>query len=233
MDYRNYHRDKAYLENESLFKNIFTKRFNIAKRFWDEPGKILDIGTSTGTMLDVFKEHGWETWGVEPSKSGFIAEKKGHKIIHDYFEKSDLKSNFFDMVILNHVLEHLDDPIEVLKKVYKVLKKGGIVFVDVPNFGGLSSKLLGRYWPYLAPEEHKQQFTKDRLKSVFRKSEFKVLHWESRSDIFEFANPFSELWLALTTLKKRFFRYLLVFPFSLLVTILNMGDSISMVGKKE
>lgn len=232
MDYKKYHRDRDYLENEGLFKNIFTKRFNILKRFIKQPGKVLDIGASTGTMLDVFKEHGWQTWGVEPSESALVAENKGHGIIHNYFEDVILKNNSFDLVILNHTLEHLDDPVGILTKVRRILRNSGTVFVDVPNFGSLSSKILKKCWPYLAPEEHKHQFTKQSLGQILKKSGFKVVHWESRSGIFEYANPFLELWQSGVGFKKRFFTDLITFPYSLFATFLNKGDSMSFVGKK-
>lgn len=227
MDYQKYHRDEDYLKNENLFRNIFTTRFNILKRFIKKPGKVLDIGTSTGVMLDIFKEHGWQTWGVEPSESALVASNKGHKVVHSYFEDATFNNNFFDLVILNHTLEHLDNPIGILTKAGRILKKGGIIFVDVPNFGGLSSKFLKKSWPYLAPEEHKHQFTKQSLSQILEKSGFNILYWKSRSGIFEYANPLREL------KRKRFLLDILLLPYSLIVTMLNMGDSMSFVAKKK
>lgn len=234
MDYKKYHRDKTYEENESHFKNIFKKRVEILKNL--EPkvkiGTVLDIGTSTGTMLDIFKEDNWKTRGVEPSLSYKVAEKKGHKILNTYFEKAKLPENYFDVVVMNHTLEHVDDAEVVLKKIYKILKKGGLVLIDVPNAGGFGSKILGDKWPYRLPKEHKYQFTKDSLKEIFSNANFKVIHFESRSGIFEFANPFSEIWEALIQKKKRFFTDLINIPYDIFVTFFDMGDSMTMVGKK-
>ena len=71
------------------------------------------------------------------------------------------------------------------------------------------------------------------LTSLLEKSGFKVIHWESRSGLFEYANPFLELWQALTGLKKRFFTDILTFPYALIATFFNAGDSISVIGKKD
>ena len=166
----------------------------------------------------------WETWGVDPSESAKVAGKKGHKIIRGFFETVSLPNGFFDLVILNHTLEHMDNPVQVLKKVHRILKKDGLVYVDVPNFGSLSSKILGKHWPYLVPEEHKHQFTKKALVQILEKSGFKVIHWESRSGIFEYAEP-------LKLNKKRLLKELFLLPYSLLATAFNMGDSISIMGK--
>jgi len=233
INYKKYHRDKTYKENESLFRNIFQKRYDIAKKFIIKPGKVLDIGTSTGTMLDIFKDNSWETWGVEPSQSSSVAIEKGHKIIKNYFEKAKLPKAYFDFIIANHTLEHMDDPILVLRKIHSLLKSGGIVYIDVPNAGGIASRILGKHWPYRLPLEHKHQFTRTSLSKIFIKAGFKVIHFESRSGIFEFANPVLELWSSLTTFKKRFFTNILTFPYALFANVSNSGDSMSMVGRKK
>lgn len=231
MNYKKYHRDKTYLENESHFRNIFSTRFKIAKHF-GKKGRVLDIGASTGIMLSIFKNDGWETWGVEPSESANAAKEGGHRIIKNYFEKAKLPKNFFDVVIMNHTLEHLDDPVLVLRRIYTLLKKEGILLVDVPNAGGLGSRLLGDKWPYRLPLEHKHQFTKVTLSKVFRDAGFEVVHFKSRSGVFEFGNPVLEIWESMIGMKKRFFTNLINIPYDILVTILNYGDSMTMVGKK-
>lgn len=222
----NYHRDRDYIKNKSTFRNIFQKRFELIKKYHLAGGTktVLDIGCSNGVFLDLFA--GSETWGVEPSGSGNVAKKKGHKIIKDYFEKAKLSKDYFNLVVLNHTLEHMDNPKQVLKKIDTVLKDEGIVFIDVPNHGSLSSKLLGKRWPYLLPLEHKSQFTKESLTKLLEDTGFKVLHWESRSGIFEYANPLKELG------RKRFLIDILTSPYCLVASALQMGDSMSFVARK-
>jgi len=224
IDYSLYHRDSDYRKFERTFRNIFQLRFNLISKYIKSPGRVLDIGASIGTFLSIYKDHGWEVLGIDPSRT--TATKKGIKIINGYIEEVKFPENYFDLVILNHTLEHLDNPVLVLKKVNKILKKGGIVFVDVPNAGGLGSKILGSKWAFRCPEEHKWQFTKKSLSSVFKKSGFEILYWESRSGIFEYANPLLEIY------RKRFLLDLVMAPYSLIVTLLNMGDSMSMIGRK-
>ena len=226
MRKENYHRDEDYVKYESLFENIFRKKVGLISSYHPRGGTCLEIGCSTGTMLDILKEKGCETWGVEPSGSGEVAKKKGHKILKTTFEKAELPRNYFELVILNHTLEHLDKPKQVLNKIYIVLKDGGILFIDVPNFGSLSSRILGKRWPYLLPKEHKHQFTKESLTKLLIENGFIILHWESRSGIFEYANPLKELG------RKQFVLDILAFPYSLSATLLGMGDSMSFIAKK-
>ncbi len=230
--YLKYHRDSDYQENEGLFKNIFAKRVGIVKKYITTPGRVLDIGASTGTMLDIFKETGWQTFGVEPSASAKYAVKKGHKITNDFFENAEFPREYFDLVIMNHTLEHVKDAAVVLNKIFKILKKNGIVLIDVPNAGGLGSRLMGPRWPYRLPLEHTYQFTKASLSKLIKDAGFKIVNFQSRSGLFEYASPFRELWRSLINFKKRFFVDLLLFPYSLLSTSFNMGDSMSIVAKK-
>ena len=232
INYDFYYRDDDYKKLESHFKNIFQKRVNIVKRFHKNPGVILEIGCSNGVMLDIFKKDGWETWGVEPSENAEYAIDKGHKILQTTFEKVNITPDYFDVVLLNHTLEHLVDPQKVLMKIHTLLKKQGIVFVDVPNFGSLSSQILRKHWPYLLPKEHNFQFTKDSLSKMLDKAGFEVIHFESRSGIFEFGTPLEEVKDSLTGLKKRFLIRIVSFAYDLVATIFNKGDSMSMVGKK-
>ncbi len=230
IDYRKYHRDQEYKENKKLFENIFKKRYRIISKFIDNPRTVLDIGCSNGIFLDLFKDS--ETWGVEPSKAGDRAQVMGHRVIKEYFEKARLPQNYFDLVIMNHTLEHVKDSEIVLAKIYRLLKKDGILFIDVPNARGLGARILKDKWPYKLPNEHTYQFTKESLFKIIEDSGFKILHWESRSGIFEFANPILDLWQSLFGLKKRFVVNVLSIPYSLITTFLNMGDSMSFVARK-
>lgn len=239
LSYTHYHRDADYEKFEKHFKNIFRKRFNLVKKYLNinkstnYTPRVCDIGASTGTMLDIFSKEGWETWGVEPSKSAGLAKSKGHKIIKSTLEKAKVPSKYFDAVVLNHTLEHVDNPLVVLKKVRDILKDRGIVLVDVPNFGSLSSALQKEKWSYLLPQEHNFHFTQKTLKAIFEKAGFDVIYSKSRSGICEFANPLEELLESLISLKKRFFTNVVGLPQSLIETTLNKGNSMSMIGTKH
>lgn len=226
MKIRNYHRDEDYKKYESLFENMFIKRVNLVSRFVKK-GKMLEIGSATGVMLKLFANKGWNVLGVEPSGSSSEAIKKGLRVLNVKFEDAKLSKDDFDLVVLNHTLEHMDNPELILNKISVLLKERGIIFIDVPNFGSLSSKLLGRKWPYLLPLEHKSQFTKEGLTKLLEESGFKILHWESRSGIFEFANPIKEL------SRKRFLMDIVTSPYALIATIIGMGDSMSFIAKKK
>lgn len=231
-DYKKYHRDEEYLEFETHFRNIFLKRVQIIEKFSPESGKVLEIGCSVGIFLTILKEKGWEVWGVEPSKSANVAGKKGIKVVNKIFEKATLPNSYFDLIILNHTLEHLEDPLGILKKARTLLKKGGKIFVDVPNFGSLSSNLLGRRWPYLAPSEHIHHFEPRTLKKVMRKAGFKIIFESSHSGIFDLGSPVKGLYNELLTRPRSFVKDFITAPGALFTTSIGRGTSLSMVGQK-
>lgn len=232
-NYEEYHRLEEYRKFEEHFRHFFQKRFKIVWRFKPKPGRVLDIGASTGVMLAIFQENGWEVWGVEPSKSADEVAKRNIKISKTKFEEADLPKNYFDVVILNHTLEHMLNPVEVLRKVQNLLKPGGIILVDVPNFGSLSARILGKKWPYLMPEEHKFHFTPQTLQKILKEGGFQVKYWETRSGIFDFGDPVRGLLNEFTSLRKRFIFDLLTSPFALFVTLIGAGTILTAVGRKK
>ena len=230
-EYENYHRDEDYLKSEFQFRNFFQKRMQIIRKFYHKSGKVLEIGCSIGTFLSLFRDKGWEVWGVEPSKSASIAKKRKLKIINTRFEEAVLPKNYFDLVILNHTLEHFENPVQVLDQVKKILKKGGTVFVDVPNFGGFSAGLLNSLWPYLMPEEHFFQYSQLPLKRIFEKAGFRVIFQGSRSGIWDYGNPLRGLLDELLNFRKSFFKDLIGAVPAFLTTLLDKGSTLTVVGE--
>ncbi|MEO7658082.1 MAG: class I SAM-dependent methyltransferase [Pyrinomonadaceae bacterium] len=101
--------------------------------------KLLDVGVGRGEILITAKERGWDVAGVEPSETfADYAEKRiGASIWRQPIEDAEIPDQEFDVVILAAVLEHLYNPNEVMAKIARVLKPGGLLYLDVPNETGL------------------------------------------------------------------------------------------------
>jgi len=96
--------------------------------------KVLDVGASSGEFLESAREAGWEVQGVEPSIEGVEkAKAKGLDVIQSPAESLPFEDNTFDFVHSNHVFEHLADPLTAAKEAWRVLKPGGVIFIEVPN----------------------------------------------------------------------------------------------------
>src|SRR3989344_1829122 len=227
VSYRNYYRDVQYLQNSSQFRNIFAKRVTIINRF-KKPGLALEIGSSSGELLKLLQNTGWQVLGVEPSKKSFLAAIV--PTLHTTFDKAELKKHSFDLIVLNHVLEHLESPFQVLKKCYGLLSPQGLVFIDVPNFGSLSSRVLRSWWPYLLVGEHRWHLTYPALKTLLEHAGFKIIHWETRSGIWDYGSPGQELIDSLVSLKKRFITNFLTAIPSWIISQLKLGTSLTVIG---
>ncbi len=228
---KSYHRDENYLAEEDLFKNIFQKRIKIIKRFLHK-GAVLEIGCSTGLMLFLLQEEGFKVMGVEPSKSSAkAAQEKGIKVLNNFFEKVKLRSKF-DLILLNHTLEHLNNPVEVIGKLAQLNSKNGFLYIDLPNFNSLSLKLLKGNWPHLLPKEHLWHFTDKSLSLLLSKFGYKIVYVEKSSGIWDLNNPTKEIFTAFFNMKKRLFNELITALPSLIVSRLSMGSDLMVIAKK-
>ena len=108
---------------KSTFHNMLLKILPYKKY-----GNILDIGTASGFLLEEAKKLGFEPYGVELSEySSSIAKKKfGDDRIHNgTLETSQFDKNFFDVITMTDLLEHVQDPVSTLKISYELLNNTG------------------------------------------------------------------------------------------------------------
>jgi SAM-dependent methyltransferase len=147
-------------------------------------GKLLDVGAGVGTLLYVAAKRGFTVQGVEVSEwaSAFAREEKGLDVITGTLENTRLETEAFDVIVINHVLEHVDNPRKLLTEVHRLLKNDGLLVIGVPNIGSIMAFLLGSKWQSLRPEEHVWHFSPATLKRLARESGFTELRFESREN---------------------------------------------------
>jgi len=122
---------------------------------YKEDGLLLDIGCGRGDFLFAMKSLGWNVLGVEidPVASA-LAQGRGIRVHTGPFEEVDIPSESVDHITMNHVIEHVYDPIAVMDKCYRILKPGGTVVLYAPNSRSLGHKRFQRYWLPLDPPRH-------------------------------------------------------------------------------
>ena len=99
--------------------------------------RVLSVGCAAGKTEEVLVKRGIEVVGVELNpEDAKIARERGLTVLEGDASEIDVNINgqFYDCVIYADVLEHLPDPVAVLKRHVEYLKPGGIVYVSVPNF---------------------------------------------------------------------------------------------------
>lgn len=114
-------------------------------------GKVLDIGCSNGSFLDVYKARGYETFGVEYGKEAAIAAGETHKVRYGVFSEMDFEKEKFDLIIFRGVLQYIPYPKKYLEKAVELLRPkqgmrpGGYLFITAqPNMNSLAFRLFGK-----------------------------------------------------------------------------------------
>jgi len=137
-------------------------------------GRILDVGCSTGIFLQGMRNSGdWEPYGVEINEhAAHIAQEHGLDVRLGTLEQAGFADEFFDVVTLWDVLEHLHDPSGSLREIYRILKPDGLLVIRVPNASSWDSRLFGRYWAGLDSPRHLYVFTPVTLDALLTANHF-------------------------------------------------------------
>jgi len=131
------------------------------------PGRILEIGCASGSFLHRMAACGWHVEGIEFSSSAAAnARRLGYHVHAGAVEDVETASGPFDLVAGWMVLEHLHEPVAVLRKVRSWTKRGGRFAFSVPDCGALEFRIFGRYWYALHLPAHLYHYTPRTLKRV-------------------------------------------------------------------
>ncbi len=140
-------------------------------------GRILDIGCSTGLFLDRLQHSGpWETWGVEPSEHAarIAREKYGLNVFRGDLFQANYQENFFDVITLWDVLEHLPDPSKEMAEIRRISKAGGALVLRVPVCDSLDAKIFGSSWAGLDAPRHYYVFSKRDLQALLQANGYEL-----------------------------------------------------------
>ena len=134
---------------------------------------LLDIGCGEGFFLFTASKMGHIVRGVELSCDAVEYARREFNLDVEArpFEEVEYPAGYFDIVTLWQVLEHVPQPLVMLRKVHRILKSGGILAVTTPDFGGILARILGRRW-WNIRKLHVNQFTDTTLKSLLRNAGF-------------------------------------------------------------
>ena len=146
-------------------------------------GRMLDLGSGSGWMLEHYRGLGWDAEGVEYSESACIAGRaRGLTMHHGSLADVALPAETFDYVRSNHSFEHLTDPNETLQEIARILKPGGTVMLGVPDTKGLMPRLFRGEWFYVGAPVHTINYDRDNLRALLERNGFEVVRSVANSN---------------------------------------------------
>jgi SAM-dependent methyltransferase len=147
-------------------------------------GDLLEIGCGPGFLLAELRDLGWNVTGVELSD---YAVHHARETLHldvrlGSIDSLDLGESSFDAVFMGDVLEHLPRPVEVLERVHRLLRPGGVLLVAIPSTMNLLSAKLGmqmyrsrgKFKTLRIPPYHLYEYTPRTIRSLLERCAFHV-----------------------------------------------------------
>lgn len=173
------HRCPPRYEKEKLQVRDFAQTRALLNRLHPQRGKLLEIGSGLGFLLKEFQNDGWEVMGLEPDLiyCRHACEELGVQCVQSTLEEMDFPDESLDVVVMNHVIEHLDDPLATLKNVHRILKPNGRFTLETPCFDTLILKLLGRRERNINSAGHLYFFTTRTLRNLYEAAGFELIQF--------------------------------------------------------
>ncbi len=139
-------------------------------------GRVLDVGCSSGSFLDVMD--GWERHGIEFA-GGYAAKaiaKYGPNIHTGTLDDYVCEDDYFDVIALQDVFDHVRDPLATLRACHRLLKPNGLIIIKVHNISCLYARITGSRFYALLPPFHLSYFNKHSLREALSRTGFRMLY---------------------------------------------------------
>jgi len=161
--------DNSSIQNWHIQRMLQTL-LDFVEKFVNVRGHLLDIGCATGRFLITARDRGWEVKGVE------LVEKAAQIARQEYlldvtigsFESVSLPENYYGVITLWDVLEHLPSPRTTLEKAHRFLKDNGVLVFSIPNLKSFDRYLFGAAWIGWDAPRHFTLYSESELNQLFK-----------------------------------------------------------------
>ena len=168
--------DNTSLQNWHI-QRMLHMQLDFVEKYATQRGHLLDIGCSTGRFLIIARDRGWDIKGVE------FVEKAAQIARQEYFLdvsigsllSTPLKENYYDVVTLWDVLEHLPNPKSALEKIHHLLRDDGILIFSIPNLKSFDRYLFGKAWIGWDAPRHFTLYSAENLIQLFNETGYQIL----------------------------------------------------------
>ncbi len=205
--------------------------------------RFLDVGGGDGYNMELMQKYGWKVAGYEIGKKG----KKGNIHYDTSLTKVDFGSQKFDFIRIWHVLEHVPNPKEFMKKISMLTDKGSKVMIGLPNTQSLNASLFRKYWYNRDIPRHVVNYNPDNLKMLVQEAGFTVesiSYMSGGGFLGSIQHLVNDTFYKNSRVMNSFgkpgidfvdnpFLFLLFYPLDILTDVFKFGDVISLVAVKK
>jgi 2-polyprenyl-3-methyl-5-hydroxy-6-metoxy-1,4-benzoquinol methylase len=136
-------------------------------------GNLLDVGSGSGRFLAFMKELGWQVQGVDfDMRAVRNAKAQGLDVRLGSLSDQKYPDESFDVLTMNHVIEHAPNPIALARECFRILKPHGKLVIVTPNVNSWGHRYFGANWRGLEPPRHLHIFARKPLEQVLRSAGF-------------------------------------------------------------
>jgi SAM-dependent methyltransferase len=158
-----------------ILETFYARRVSRWAKMKPTGGSVLEIGCGPGLMLAAFAQRGWQALGIERNQDAATRARQTPGVEITAAPVAELPIDArFDLIVMFHVLEHIGDPVALLKECAKRLAPHGRLIVNVPNFASWQSHFAGPCWLHLDVPRHLVHFTPQTLAGTFARSGLKL-----------------------------------------------------------
>ena len=181
---------KRYHELLEIFESLSADKFvsNSSSAAAEEergsavpaPLRVLDWGAGIGYFLETARERGWEVYGTEYTEQAVaICREKGITMFQGPLSAVEMPENSFDLITSFEVIEHINNPLEEMARITRLLKPGGLFYCTTPNFNSLLRYYLKDDYNVITYPEHLSYYTPDTLHRLLRDAGLKRIFMKS------------------------------------------------------
>ncbi len=172
----------SYSEDAEGYFRTFERKANLIARHLPS-GRVLEIGCAAGFFLKVLERRGYDVHGVEVSGTILAHARDVLKLPHLFHGTLDAypgEPGSFDAIMLWDVVEHLADPVAVLKQARTLLKPGGWLFLQTQDVSSMTRRVLGAKWTHFKQLEHVWHFSPSTIRELLARAGFETVEVRKR-----------------------------------------------------
>ena len=143
---------------------------------WVGQGRLLDFGCGGGSYMKRMADQGWTVTGLDAAVGAVrhIQEELGLRALVGSLPHPNLRPASFDVVTMWHSIEHVHQPLAIVREAFRLLIPGGKIVVACPNIDSWAFRTFGPRWFGLDLPRHLTHFTPHTLRAMLTAGGFLV-----------------------------------------------------------